>query len=77
MHARYWQSMRAELVEVRVPFDELRAHERQVQSAKVLPRQNTERLPRCQFAPRMLHRARRPRIPHVSIEANASKDAEV
>ena len=41
-----------------------------------LPRQQTERLPRCQFAPRMLHRARRPRCPHVSSEANASRDAE-
>ncbi len=44
---------------------------------KNLPRQQTERLPRCQFAPRMLHRARRPRLPHVSSEANASNDAEV
>ena len=41
-----------------------------------LPRQQTERLPRCQFAPRMLHRARRPRCPHASSEANASRDAE-
>jgi hypothetical protein len=36
-----------------------------------------ERLPRCQFAPRMLHRARRPRFQPVSNEAPASKDAEV
>jgi hypothetical protein len=36
-----------------------------------------ERLPRCQFAPRMLHRARRPRFPHVSSEVHALKDAEV
>ena len=43
---------------------------------RFLPRQQTERLPRCQFAPRMLHRARRPRCPHVSSEANASRDAE-
>jgi len=39
--------------------------------------QQTERLPRCQFAPRMLGRARRPPFPRVSSEANASKDAEV
>ena len=41
-----------------------------------LPRQQTERLPRCQFAPRMLHRARRLRFPPVSSETSASRDAE-
>jgi hypothetical protein len=39
--------------------------------------QQTERLPRCQLAPRMLYRVRRPRFLHVSSAANASKDAEV
>ena len=43
---------------------------------RFFPRQQTERLPRCQFAPRMLHRARRLRFPPVSSETSASRDAE-
>jgi hypothetical protein len=41
---------------------------------EILPPQQTERLPRCQFAPRMLHRAPWPRLTHVSSEANGSND---
>ena len=43
---------------------------------EILPRQQTERLPRCPFAPRMLRSARRPHCSHVSSEANVSRDAE-
>jgi hypothetical protein len=46
-------------------------------SPRFLPRQQTERLPRCQFAPRMLYRARRPRLQPLSNEAPASKGADV
>jgi hypothetical protein len=71
---RYWQGMRAKPVEAECPStssghmnDELSPH-----VLRFLPRQQTERLPRCPFAPRRLHRVLRP---HCASPANPSRVA--